>query len=473
MRTVIPVILAGGTGTRLWPRSRSAFPKQFLDIGAPRALLVETVARLSADGRFMAPILASASEHGFLIAQALKADALPIQAILCEPLKRNTAPAIAAVACRVRDTVGPDAILCVMPADHIVRDPEILCGTLLKAADAAAHGKIVTIGITPNEAATGYGYIEAGEHIDGMKGVHDVVRFVEKPNRKTAEEFLASGKFLWNGGMFVARADTLIAEMQALCPDVLAAAQASVRAAQGDSVITLDKAEYEKSPSISFDYAVMERTKRAAVVPADFGWADVGSWSALWGIAEKDAAKNVLKGDVIAHDCTSTLIDSDSGLVVGLGLERMVVVHTRDATLVAPLDRAQDVGAIVETLKTSQRHEAVHHTRVHRPWGWYDSLSTAPGYQVKHLMIAPGEAISLQYHRHRSEHWVVQSGKATVTRDNELFELTPGQSTFIPIGAKHRLENTGTEPVHIIEVQLGDYLGEDDIVRFEDKYNRV
>lgn len=470
---IIPTVLAGGTGTRLWPRSRQALPKQFLDIATPRSLLVETIARFEGDPRFSAPIVAGAIDHGFMVARALSAAGIAPRAIIAEPEKRNTAPAIAAVAKVAAGLCGPHAVLCIMPADHIVRNPSALKSALIEAAAAANDGRIVTVGITPHEAATGYGYIEMAGPVAGQSSVRKVVRFVEKPDRATAEAFLANGSFLWNAGMFIARADILLAEMRELCPDVVTAAEAAVAAAKRDEVITLDRQSFARSPSISFDYAVMEKTARAAVVPADIGWTDVGSWSALWDVVEKDEDGNALKGDVLAQDCHNSHIESDAHLVVGLGLERMMVVQTRDATLVAPLERAQEVGKIVEDLKAKGRAEVVNHTQVHRPWGWYDSLWQAPGYQVKHLMVAPGAAISLQLHHRRAEHWVILRGTAKVTRGGDVFTLEPGQSTFIPMETRHRLENPGTDELHVVEVQLGDYLGEDDIVRFEDRYDRV
>ena len=471
--TIVPTILAGGSGTRLWPRSRAGLPKQFLELASPRSLLVEAATRFTGDNHFAAPVLAGAAAHSFMVARELAAAGVHPQAILAEPERRNTAPAIAAAAKVVAEQCGGDAVLAIMPADQLVRDPAGLRAALIAAAGAAAVGKIVTIGITPTEPATGYGYIEMGPPLAGRASVRNVVRFVEKPDIETARRFLSEGHFLWNAGMFVARADVLLDEMRTLCPEVVAATEAAVTKAKKADILTLDRESFAGSPSISFEYAVMEKTARAAVVPADIGWTDVGSWSALWEVAEKDKDGNALKGDVLARDSQNCLIESDCGLVVGLGLENMLVVHTRDAALVAPLSRAQEVGKIVETLRTAGRAEIVNHTKVYRPWGWYDSLWSAPGYQVKHLMIAPGAAISLQRHRHRSEHWVVQKGMAKITCNDAVFTLQPGQSTFIPTTAMHRLENPGQDELHVVEVQLGDYLGEDDIERFEDRYDRA
>ena len=471
---LVPVILAGGTGTRLWPLSRTALPKQFLKLGGGRSLLVETACRFAGDERFSAPLVAGAAEHGFLIARELEESGIRPLAILAEPEKRNTAPAIAAVATYVQDKLGSDAILCIMPADHMVRDPDGLRAAICAAADAAADGKIVTIGITPTEPATGYGYIEAGVSLAGHPGVREVIRFIEKPEPKAAEAYVAAGNYLWNAGLFVARADRILTEMDALCPDVLHAARAAVKGATViDGITTLDRQSLARAPSISFDYAVMEKTRQAAVVPADIGWTDVGSWSALWEVLDKDQNGNTIAGDVHTEGCHGNYLESDGRLVVALGLKRMMVVQTRDATLVAPLERAQEVGQLVDSLKTKGRSETQTHTKVYRPWGWFDSLWQDAGFQVKHLMVAPGAAISLQLHHQRSEHWVILKGRAKVTRDKESLLLNAGESTFIPLGTRHRLENPWEEELHVIEVQLGDYLGEDDIVRFEDQYGRA
>ena len=471
---IVPVILAGGTGTRLWPRSRTSLPKQFLNLFGDRSLLVETACRFEGDDRFSAPLIAGAEEHGFMVARELEGAGIRPLAILAEPEKRNTAPAIAAVAEYVRSKEGPETVIAIMPADHIVKNPAGLRSALVAAAGAATSGKIVTIGITPREPATGYGYIEVGAPLAGHPGVNQVARFVEKPDRSTAETYLAAGNYLWNAGMFVARSDALLAEMETWCPEVVTASRAAVQGASvKNGITTLDRQCLIRAPSISFDYAVMEKTSLAAVVPADIGWTDVGSWSALWDVLEKDERGNTISGEVHAEDCRENHIESDGRLVVALGLSRMMVVQTRDATLVAPLDRAQEVGRLVDTLKDKGRAEISAHTKVHRPWGWYDSLWQDRGFQVKHLMVAPGAAISLQLHHRRSEHWVVLSGRARVTRNDEVLDLDAGQSTFISIGTRHRLENRWAEELHVVEVQLGDYLGEDDIVRFEDRYGRA
>ena len=471
---IVPVILAGGTGTRLWPRSRTALPKQFLSLGSERSLLVETICRFDGDKRFSAPLIAGAADHSFMVARELEGAGISPLAILAEPEKRNTAPAIAAVAEFVRSKEGPETVLAIMPADQIVRDAAGLRSALMAAAGAAADGKIVTIGITPKESATGYGYIEVGAPLGAHRDVHQVVRFIEKPDRSSAEAYLAAGNYLWNAGMFVARTDVLLEEMEARCPEVVSAACAAVHAAiVKNGVTTLDRQSLVRAPSNSFDYAVMEKTSRAAVVPADIGWTDVGSWSALWEVLEKDESGNTISGEVHAEDCRDNHIESDGRLVVALGLERMMVVQTRDATLVAPLARAQEIGRLVDSLKAKGRTEIQAHTKVQRPWGWYDSLWQDKGFQVKHLMVAPGAAISLQLHHRRSEHWMVLRGRARVTRNDEVFELNAGEATFIPLQARHRLENSSEEELHVVEVQFGEYLGEDDIVRFEDLYGRT
>ena len=472
MSIIVPVILAGGGGTRLWPRSREEYPKQFLPLVSERSLLAETLLRVPPGGGVAEPVVTCGAVHRFHVAAELERARLRPQAILIEPCSRNTAPAVAAAALVASEANGPDAILAIMPADHFIPDGDALREALNAAATVAAD-RIVALGIRPQRPETGYGYIEIGSAIPGTAGF-EVARFVEKPDGPTAARFLEARTFLWNAGIFVARAGLLIDEMAVHAPDVLAAARKAVKDAKRDPDFTrLDEAGFSAAPSISLDYAVMEKTRRAAVVPLDLEWSDVGSWYALWEADDKDSDGNVAKGDVLAIDCRDSLIHSDAGLVAVLGLEKTLVVQTRDATVVAPLERASEVRHIVQELKKRNRREADTHLMVRRPWGSYESLHNGARHQVKHLILAPGAAISLQLHNRRSEHWVVVKGEARVTIDEAIHLLVPGETAHIPLRARHRLENPGGEELHVIEVQCGDYLGEDDIVRFEDKYRRV
>ena len=472
MRVIVPVILAGGGGTRLWPRSREEYPKQFLPLISERSLLVETMLRVPPDGEVAPALVTCGAQHRFHVASELQRAELKSQAILIEPCARNTAPAVAAAALMACETNGPDAILAILPADHFVADGLAL-GKALKAAASVARDHIVTLGIRPQRAETGYGYIELGAPIAGT-AAYRVARFVEKPDAPTAARFVAAGSFLWNAGIFVARAGLMLDELAEHAPAVLAAARKAVAEAKRDpDFVRLGEDAFAAAPSIPFDFAIMEKTKRAAVIPLDLEWSDVGSWYALWQADAKDDAGNVTKGDVLAIDCRDSLIHSDAGLVTAFGLDKALVVHTRDATLVAPIERSNEIRTIVQALKGRSRREADSHLVVRRPWGSYESLHNGARHQVKHLIIAPGEAISLQLHHRRSEHWVVVKGRARVTVDDKVRLLGPNESAHIPVQARHRLENPGDEEVHVIEVQCGDYLGEDDIVRFEDKYKRL
>ncbi len=467
-----PVILSGGSGTRLWPLSRAVYPKQLMALSGERSLLQETATRVADPERFAPPIIVCNLEHRFLVAEQLRSAGTPPQRILLEPLGRNTAPA-ACVAALLLAEAEPDALLFLLPSDHYIAKREAFLGATETAAAAAAAGWLVTFGIKPEGPETGYGYIRRGERLDALPGCHRIARFVEKPDRRTAEGYLESGAYAWNSGMFLLPAGVLLDEIERYQPDVLSACKKAVAQAEQDmDFLRLDETAFAASPSISLDYAVMERTEHAAMVPAEIGWSDVGSWNSLWEISERDERGNSLRGDVIAVDCSDNYLRSESGLLAAIGVENMIVVATADSLLVCPRDRAQDIRKLVDELAAAGRREHIEHQQVYRPWGSFQSVDAGEGFQVKRLIINPGASISLQRHRKRAEHWVVVRGTAEVTRDEDVFTLTQNQSTYIPLGATHRLRNPGDEPLHIIEVQSGAYLGEDDIERFEDLYGR-
>ncbi len=468
--TIRPVILSGGSGTRLWPLSRAAYPKQLMPLVSDRSLLQETVERVADPTAFAPPILVCNDEHRFLVAEQLRGLGRKVEAILLEPMARNTAPAVAAAAM----LAGPEALILVLPSDHYIAKKEKFLAAVEKAAGAAALGKLVTFGIEPTGPETGYGYIRKGAAIAGAPGCHAVAAFVEKPDVATAERYLASGEYLWNGGMFLFRADRLLEELGRFEPAMVAAVRKAVAGARQDLDFTrLDKEAFAEAPSRSIDYALMEKTGEAAVVPVDMGWTDVGSWASLWDVAEKDAAGNALIGDVIAANVKNSYIRSESRLVAAIGLENIVLVETVDAVMAVSRERAQDLRLIIDRLQAADRGERLSHRRVYRPWGSYETVDLDKGFQVKRLIVNPGARLSLQKHARRAEHWVVVRGTARVTRDRDVFDLVANQSAYIPLGATHRLENPGTETLHLIEVQSGDYLGEDDIVRIEDSYGRV
>jgi len=465
-----PVILSGGSGTRLWPLSRAAYPKQLMPLLSDRSLLLETVERVADPAAFAAPILVCNDEHRFLVAEQLREHGRKVEAILLEPIARNTAPAIAAAAL----LAGPEALILVLPSDHYIADKVKFLAAVEKAAKAAALGKLVTFGVEPTGPETGYGYIRKGATIPGAPGCHAVAAFVEKPDLAKAERYLASGEYLWNGGMFLFRADRLLEELGRFEPAMIEAVRKSVAGAKQDLDFTrLDKDSFATAPSRSIDYALMEKTADAAVVPVDMGWTDVGSWSSLWDVAKKDAAGNAIIGDVVAADVKNSYLRSESRLVAAVGLENIVLVETVDAVMVVSRDRAQDLRLIIDRLQAGNRGERLAHRRVYRPWGSYETVDLDHGFQVKRLIVNPGARLSLQKHARRAEHWVVVRGTARVTRDRDVFDLVANQSAYIPLGATHRLENPGKETLHLIEVQSGDYLGEDDIVRIEDSYGRV
>lgn len=462
-----PVLLSGGSGTRLWPLSREAYPKQFLALAGDCTMLQDTwrrVAPLAAG----APIVVANEEHRFLAAEQLRLLGVERADILLEPAGRNTAPAIAAAALQAM-AGGDDPLLLVLPSDHVVRDEDGFRAAVHTAAPAAMEGALVTFGIVPDAPETGFGYIQAGEG----GGVRPVLRFVEKPDAATAASYLQAGGYYWNSGMFLFRASRYLDELGRFRPDILAAVRRAFDAATRDGdFIRLDRDAFSASPSDSIDYAVMEKTADARVLPVDIGWNDVGSWSALWAVSEQDEHGNARHGDVIAVDSRNSYAYARR-LVALVGVDDLVVVETDDAVLVAHKDRVQQVKDVVAQLKAGQRSHAVLHREVHRPWGSYDSIDQEDGcFQVKRIKVKPGARLSLQSHRHRAEHWIVVRGTARITRDNDVFELYANQSTYIPLGAKHRLENPGTEVLELIEVQSGSYLGEDDIVRYEDVYGR-
>jgi len=469
---IVPVILSGGSGTRLWPVSRESFPKQLWPLLSDRTLMQETALR-AAGPAFAPPVVVCNHEHRFLIAEQLRAAGIHDARILLEPVGRNSAPAIAAAAVLVAET-DPDAVLWMMAADASIADEAALHIALQAAAAAARAGYVVTFGMKPTAAETGYGYIEIGAPLREAAGVHAAARFREKPDAKTAVRFLADGRHLWNSGMFVFTARTLLEELEAHAPDVLPA----VRQAVADRTVDLDfirlgVAAFSACASISIDYAVAERSSRAAVVPADLGWSDVGSWSALWELGAKDVDGNVAVGDVVLEGAENCYVRSDGMLAAVVGLKDAVVVVTEDAVLAMHRGLAQDVKKIVERLKAAGRPEAVAHNRSYRPWGYYESLIRGDRFQVKRIVVTPGRQLSLQSHYHRAEHWVVVNGTARVTRDSDVLIVRENESVYLPLGCVHRLENPGRIPLTLIEVQSGAYLGEDDIVRLEDTYGRA
>ncbi len=461
-----PVLLSGGSGTRLWPLSREAYPKQFLPLAGSETMLQATWQRVQALAD-AAPIVVAGEEHRFLVAEQLRQIGAPTPAIVLEPAGRNTAPAIAAAAMQAM-AGGDDPLLLVLPSDHVVRDADAFRAAVQRAMPAADAGALVTFGIVPDAPETGFGYIQAA----AGEGVRKVLRFVEKPDATTAQAYLEAGGYYWNSGMFLLRASRYLQELTRFQPTMVAAVQAAMEAAARDGdFIRLDKTAFAACPADSIDYAVMEKTDAVAVLPVDIGWNDVGSWSALWDVSPQDADGNATHGDVIAIDSRNSYAYARR-LVALVGVDDLVVVETDDAVLVARKDRVQQVKDVVAQLKAQQRTQAALHREVHRPWGSYDSIDMADGFQVKRIKVKPGARLSLQSHKRRAEHWVVVRGTARVTRDNDVFELFANQSTYIPIGAKHRLENPGTDMLELIEVQSGDYLGEDDIVRYEDAYGR-
>jgi mannose-1-phosphate guanylyltransferase/mannose-6-phosphate isomerase len=469
MTILIPVILSGGAGTRLWPLSREMYPKQLLALTGAKTMLQETALRLAGIAGAAAPIVVCNEAHRFTVAEQIRALGFAASAILLEPKGRNTAPAVALAALEAL-RIDPDAVLVVAPADHVIRDVGQFQASAELAAQFAQAGKLVTFGIVADAPETGYGYIRRGE---GDGPAYPVAQFIEKPPLDLAVQFVASGDYYWNSGMFVFKASRYLSELGAFAPDILAAATAAFGSAQSDlDFVRIDKEAFARCRSESIDYAVMEKTKEALVLPIDVGWSDVGSWSSLFDVMAADADGNVLQGDAMVYDTHDCYVHSTSRLVTAVGMEDHIIVETKDAVLVAPKDRVQDVKDLVGLIKKSGRTESSLHREVFRPWGSYDSIDSGERFQVKRLSVKPGGVLSLQMHHHRAEHWIVVQGTARITRNEETFLLSENESTYIPVGATHRIENPGKVPLHIIEVQSGSYLGEDDIVRFEDNYGR-
>jgi mannose-1-phosphate guanylyltransferase/mannose-6-phosphate isomerase len=466
---IVPVVLSGGVGSRLWPVSREAHPKQFLPLAGELSMLQDTLER-TADLAASAPIVVCNEEHRFMVAEQLRQVDLAAAALLLEPEGRNTAPAVAIAALQAL-AEDPEAILLVLPADHVITNVEAFVGAVRKALPLAEKGQLMTFGVVPTQPEVGYGYIKCGAPLDS--DLYSLDRFVEKPDLAVAGEYVASGDYLWNSGMFLLGAAAYIEELGQFSPDMLTACRAAMAEASSDMDFVRPQREaFLACPSDSIDYAVMEKTSLGAVVSLDCGWSDVGAWSALWEVAERDDSGNAQVGDVILDQCSDSYFRSESRLVAATGVDKLVVIETADAVLVAPRDKVQDVKRIVTRLKAQQRPEVSLHRRVYRPWGSYESLVSADRFQVKRIVVNPGQTLSLQMHHHRAEHWIVVHGTAEVTCEDKVFMLGEDESTYIPLGHKHRLANPGRIPLELIEVQSGAYLGEDDIVRFEDVYGR-
>ncbi len=480
LRNFVPVILSGGSGSRLWPLSRALRPKQFLEITDQLTLFQLTLSRLNGLTDPLSPIVVANDDHRFLVAEQCKSQGVHPKALILEPCARNTAPAIAVAAMAALDHSGTsaaaddnDPVLLVLPSDHVLKDIAAFQAAVTVGYQAACEGLMVTFGIVPTQAETGYGYVKSSSE-SPSSGCHRVAAFVEKPDLAAAEGYLREGGYFWNSGMFMFKASTYLDELKAHQPLMLASCQKALAAAKSDlDFVRLDQAAFEQSPSDSIDYAVMEKTKKAVVVPLDAGWNDVGAWSSVWQVHTQDSHGNATRGDVMLEGVKNSYVHADYRLVSLLGVEDLVVVETSDAVLVASKDKAQDVKKLVDRLKAESRTEHHSHREVFRPWGSYDAIGVGDRYQVKRITVKPGAKLSLQMHHHRAEHWIVVSGTALVTLAERQVLLSENQSIYIPIGEKHSLENPGKVNLELIEVQSGSYLGEDDIVRFEDRYGRA
>ncbi len=466
---MIPVILSGGSGTRLWPLSRGQYPKQFLPLVSGHTMIQETLLRLTGVEGLTAPIAVCNEDHRFMLAEQLWEIGAKPAAIILEPVGKNTAPAVAMAAL---SAASEDDVLLILPADHVVDNRPAFHAAIEQARKLAEQDLLVTFGIVATEPETGYGYIKAGETRFG--DAFNVAAFVEKPDLSTAQRYLASGDYFWNSGMFAFKAGCFLRELEKFNPQMLSVCRAALAAAKTDlDFVRLDKATFSTCPADSIDYAVMEKTDKGVVIPLDAGWNDVGSWSALWDVTSKDDAGNAIKGDVLTVDTRNSFIHSSSKLVAVIGVENLVVVETDDAVMVAAKDRVQDVKAIVDQLKALQRDEAQVHRKVYRPWGHYDLVDCGERHHTKRIVVKPGAKLSVQKHHHRAEHWVVVKGTAWVSKNGESILVTENESVYIPVGVVHSLENPGVIPLEMVEVQSGSYLGEDDIVRYQDQYGRI
>ncbi|MCF7970873.1 MAG: mannose-1-phosphate guanylyltransferase/mannose-6-phosphate isomerase [Methylococcaceae bacterium] len=466
---MIPVILSGGSGTRLWPLSRGIYPKQFLPLVSDKTMVQETVLRLKGIEGLQAPIAVCNEDHRFMMAEQLWEIDVQPECIILEPIGKNTAPAVAMAALAAKN---PEDILLILPADHVIENIASFQEAVMKAGELAQQGFLVTFGIVPTAAETGYGYIKRSH--ENIAEAFKVAEFVEKPNAVVAQAYVDSGEYYWNSGMFAFKAGRYLEELEKFAPDMLAACRSAFLAAKVDiDFVRLDKELFAQCPPDSIDYAVMEKTDKAVVIPLDAHWNDVGSWSALWDVRVKDSRGNALSGDVLALDTENSFIHSENKLIAVVGVKDLVIVETDDAVMVAPKDRVQEVKDIVAVLKKQQRCEADLHRKVYRPWGHYDSVDNGERHKTKRIVVKPGAKLSVQKHHHRAEHWVVVKGTALVTKGDQTLLLSENESTYIPLGVVHCLENPGVIPLEMVEVQSGSYLGEDDIVRFEDKYGRI